>query len=213
MEIGSWADWVSGLGSILAIGGIWWQSREESKKIKLQFDHEDELRKKLDTESSINQKKKTYRASIQHLENIKSDISLIKQQIAHKKKHPQTIHEHLKMLSIMIDKSSKYIQDELSQISHELVDEELVKLIKTGIVYRSEILKFSLNDNDIEKSKLNLAIIDHNAIKLTIGCKGDGSYDPKYTTKYSACKEDHKTNNKLLLKNIDNLRLKLEEIK
>lgn len=34
------ADWVGGLGSIGAIGGVWWQSNEEIKRIKQSHDEE-----------------------------------------------------------------------------------------------------------------------------------------------------------------------------
>lgn len=64
------ADWVGSVGSLAAIGVVWWESKKGEKQLKQKIESEEEAR---------------YSDCIKHLRNIKDELSLIKEQINHKK--------------------------------------------------------------------------------------------------------------------------------
>lgn len=195
------ADWVSGIGSVSAILAIFWQSKQDTKRLEKQLNRENELRKHLENNDNIQK----YKETASHLNKILDAIEIIKSDMKSKRKYPDTISNHFKFISTEFRRCAKLIDDEITEINVDLVDRSLLKELRKEIVYRIDLMIDHIDNSDIDNALYCLALIDHNTVKFTDGCPGDGTFKFEYTNKYSDCKADHKNYNKLLRTEIDRI--------
>lgn len=199
---GNVADWVSGIGSIGAILAVYWQSKQDTKRLEKQIKRDDELqssRKKAE-------EKQKYSETLLHLKKILGFIEIIKSDMEGKRRYPKTISNNFNFINAEFSRCAKWIEDEIAEIDVNIVDRSLLQELNKEIVFRIYVMMLHIDNDDIEEALYCLALIDHNTVKLTDGCPGDGTLKFEYSKKYSECKNPkHGKNNRRLQKEIEKI--------